>query len=242
MSITMTRTRSDQQSSGDPLRFLGNRHARRPVVAVASVVLITICIAIFTSIYVHAGDRVPVLALAHDVPQGQVLTKADLVVVSISLSGSLAPVSAADLGLVVGRTAIVSLFRGTLLSRSELNAQRGLAKGRAIVGVATKAGQLPAGGVANGDTVNVILTGSPATLEGGVSVGPAPSSASATGSQVEIGAVLAQGATVTGVALPQSSSPDTIVVSVLIPSSLAPLVASASAAGQAALVLVGSSS
>jgi SAF domain len=241
MSTTMTRTRSDKQQTDDPLRFLGNRHAQRPLVVVASAVLITTCVAIFTSIYLHAGDRVSVLALAHDVPQGQVVTKADLAVVGISLSGALTPVTADDVGLVVGRTAAVSLVRGTLLSRSELNVQKGLAKGKAIVGVATKAGQLPAGGVAIGDTVNVILTGSPATLEGGVSV-PTPSSASATGSQVEIGAVLAQGATVAGVALPQSSSPDTIVVSVLIPSSLAPLVASASAAGQAALVLVGSSS
>jgi hypothetical protein len=115
-------------------------------------------------------------------------------------------------------------------------------RGKDVVGVATKAGQLPAGGVAVGDTVDVILTGSPATLTGGADDGTVDTGSSAAPGQLEIGGVLAPNATVTGVAGPTDSSPDTIVISVLIPSAMAPLVASASAAGQAALVLVGPSS
>ncbi len=93
-----------------------------------------------------------------------------------------------------------------------------------------------------GDTVDVILTGSPATLTGGAITGPDATGSSTTPDQLELGGVLASNATVTGVAFSASSSPDTVVVSVLIPSAMAPLVASASAAGQAALVLVGSTS
>jgi SAF domain len=242
MATTLTRNRPNQQPTVEPLRFLGNTNRRRPVIAVASLVLITFCMTAFSSIYLHAGDRVSVLVLAHDVPQGQVLTQGDLSTVKISLAGRLDSVSAADVNQIVGRTASVPLLRGTLLGIGELSRHGGPAKGMAIVGVATKVGQLPAGGVADGDTVNVILTGSPATLAGGIPEVPTTGSASASGQQLEIGGVLAQDATVTGVAPPQSSSPDTIVVSVLISSSLAPLVASASAAGQAALVLVGPSS
>jgi hypothetical protein len=242
MSTTLTRPQSDRQSSVEALRFRGNSHRRRPVVAIASLALVTCCVAIFTSVYLHAGNRVAILAVARNVPQGHTITSGDLDVVRLSFSAGLSPVSADDAYRVIGRTAAVSLLRGTLISLTELTGHGGLQPGQAIVGVATKVGQLPAGGVTDGDTVDVILTGSPATLTGGASDGPASSSTSATGPELEIGGVLAPDATVTGVAPPASSSPDTTVVSVVIPSSMAPLVASASAAGQAALVLVGPSS
>jgi hypothetical protein len=244
MSMTMTRGRRDRHQPVDPPRFLGNVHRRRPVVAIASLVLVTFCVAIFTSMYLHAGNRVAVLALAHNVPQGHAITRKDLIAVRISLSAELSPIPAEDVGGIVGRMAVVPLLRGTLLSPSELTVRGGPAPGEAIVGVATKVGQLPAGGVGDGDTVDVILTGSPSTLTGEPSESAASTSTSGSGSDgpFQIGGVLARNATVTGVATPTSSSPDTIVVSVLIPASLAPLVASASAGGQAALALVGPSS
>jgi len=212
------------------------------MVAIGSIALVTVCIAIFTSVYLHVGDRVAVLALQHDVQQGHAISRGDLAVVRIAFSGGIAPIAATDVNEVVGRRAAVSLLRGTLLSASELVSHLGPERGKAVVGVATKAGQLPAGGVAVGDTVDVILTGSPATLTGGASSGSAAASSSAAAVPLEVGGVLASNATVTGVNGPTSSSPDTIVISVLIPTEMAPLVASASAAGQAALVLVGPSS
>lgn len=242
MSMTMTRARSDRHQPVDPPRFFGNVHRRRPVVAIASLVLVTFCVAIFTSIYLHAGNRVAVFALAHNVPQGHAITRGDLIVVQISFSAELSPIPAEDVGGIVGRKAAVSLLRGTLLSPSELTVRGAPAPGEAIVGVATKVGQLPAGGVADGDTVDVILTGSPSTLTGEPSEGAANTSPSGSGGPFQIGGVLARDATVTGVATPTSSNPDTIVVSVLISASLAPLVASASTGGQAALALVGPSS
>ena len=92
-------------------------------------------------------------------------------VVRIAFSTGMAPIAADKASLVVGRTAAVSLLRGTLLSTTELTSRRGPVHGQAVVGVATDAGQLPAGGVAVGDTVDVILTGSPSTLTGGASDG-----------------------------------------------------------------------
>ena len=241
MSTTLTRSRSDRPLAPDGLRFHGSRHRRRPTVAIASFVLMTSCVAIFTTVYLHAGNRVAVIAVAHDVQEGQALRANDLVVVSVSTSAHLSPIPARYLGRVIGRRTAVALRPGTLLSLNQLAGSTDPARGKAVVGVATKVGQLPAGGVATGDTVDVILTGSPATLGGGAPVGTAATNGSATG-QVEIGGVLAPGVKVTAVANPTASNPDTIVVSVSVPSELAPLVASASAAGQVALVLVGPSS
>jgi len=242
VSTTLTRTRSEQRQSVESLRFVGNGRRRQPLLALASLALVTLCVALFTSIYLHAGSRVSVLAVAHDVPRGQVITSGDLSVVRISSSPGLYPVPVDDARNVVGRTTAVPLLRGTLFSLGDLTRTGRVARGEAIVGVALKSGQLPAQGVADGDTVDVILTGSPTTLTGGASDGTLPTATSATGAQVEIGGILASDATVTGVAVPSASGADPTVVSVLIPSALAPLVASASAAGQAALVLVGSSS
>jgi len=208
--------------------------------ALASLALVTLCVALFTSIYLHAGSRESVLAVAHNVPRGHVITSGDLSVVRISSSPGLAPVSVDDVRNIVGRIAAVPLLRGTLFTVDDLTRTGGVARGEAIVGVALKAGQLPAQGVADGDTVDVILTGSPTTLTGGASDGTVPTPASGSVPQLEIGGVLASDATVTGLSVPSASSADPTVVSVEIPSALAPLVASASAAGQAALVLVGS--
>ena len=242
MSTTLTRTREDREAGVTTPRFVGNGYRRRPVVAVASLVLVTFCVAIFTSLYLHAGDKVAVLAVAHDVPQGHIIDRGDLEVVQIAFANGLTPIAVDEVDGVVGKRAAVSLVRGTLVSPGELASHGGPVRGKAVVGVATKAGQLPAGGVAIGDTVDVILTGSPATLTGGADNASADTSSSAGPGQLEIGGVLAPNAIVTGVAGPTDSSPDTIVISVLIPSSMAPLVATASAAGQAALALVGPSS
>jgi hypothetical protein len=242
VSKTLTRTRLDERVPESPLRFLGNGPRRRPVLAIGSFALVMCCMALFLSVYLQAGQRVAVLALAHDVPQGHTIDRADLTVVKIAYSKSLAPVPASEVDRVVGRKAFVPLLSGTLLTANELGRHRGPSQGLAVVGVATKAGQLPAGGVAVGDSVDVILTGSPATLTGGATDGSSPTNSPAAAGPLEIGGVLAPNATVVGVADPNASSPDTIVISVVIPTSMAPLVASASAAGQAALVLVGASS
>jgi hypothetical protein len=238
VSTTLTRSRSDRQQAIEAPRFLGNGHQRRPLVAVASLALVTCCIAVFTSVYLHAGNKASVLAVAHDLPLGHVITQSDLAVVRVSFSPGLTPIPAAEAGQVIGRETAASLFRGTLLSAAELTAHGSPARGKAIVGIATKAGQLPAEGVSVGDTVDVILTGSAATLTGGASEGSVAASSSTAGQAVQIGGVLAPNAIVTGVATSGESSADTVVVSVLIPASLAPLVASASAAGQTALALV----
>jgi hypothetical protein len=241
MSTTLTRSRSNGRPTPEVPRFRGTGHRRRPTVAIASFALVASCVAIFTTIYAHAGNRVEVLAVVHTVPQGQAVTARDLVVVSISISSRLSPVPARYLGRVVGRRTLVSLLPGSLLNLKELATSNDPEQGKAVVGVATKVGQLPAGGVATGDTVDVVLTGSPTTLGGGAPAGIAAPNGLATG-QLEIGGVLARSAKVTAVAHPTSSNSDTIVVSVSVPSELAPIVASASAAGQVALVLVGPSS
>ncbi|MHB8328478.1 MAG: SAF domain-containing protein [Acidimicrobiales bacterium] len=198
--------------------------------------------ALFVSAYLKAGHQVSVLAVARAVPEGAVLHTTDLAVARISASRGILPIPVADAAAVVGRRAAVSLVPGGLLTLGDLSDAPTLPEGEAIVGVAAKSSQLPASGVVPGETVDVVLTGlpgSPAVIVGG-SASSTPSSSGSVQSLLPTlaGTVLAPDVTVAGVGLQTSTNTDTTNVSLLVPLALAPVVASASAAGQVALVVV----
>lgn len=230
MTSAMTRDRAGSvQPSATTLRLAPARSRRRPRLLAGSLVLLTACTGLFTSAYLRAGHQLEVLAVARAVPLGADLTADDLRVVRISIAGGLDPVPASAAASVIGHPASVPLVPGTLLTRSEMSSSPRIAPDDAIVGVALKAGQLPAGGVSPGEQVDVVLTGSPGSPDSS-----APSSSlSAT--------VLASNILVTAVGTaPPSSGTDITVVSLLAPRAEAGVIADASASGQVALVIVGS--
>lgn len=246
MSTTLTRP---DVASGRPLSALRLdpvAHRRRPALAVGSLALVVACIAVFASVYLKAGSQVAVLAVDRSVPQGQVLTAADLTVAHISSDSGISTVPVADASEAIGRRAAEPLEPGTLLTQSELVTTFSPPAGQSIVGVSVKEGQLPASGVAPGETVDVILTGTPGDPDS------APASPDATGDLQAAGATATTGGQPTGAGTvlvsdatvleafpsPASSGSDAIDVSLLTASTLAPLVASASAADQVALVVV----
>ena len=227
------------------LRFHAGRAPRRPLLAIGSLVLVVVSAAGFASLYAHAGGRVAVVAVARGVPAGTTIEARDLTIVQVTLTPSLHAVGARSLPRIIGQQALYPLFAGTLLVPSEVVREPGPAPGDAVVGVATKPGQLPAMGVKPGQTVAVIMT----TQPGETITGLGSSQSSTSGLNVgatAAGAVLAPQAMVLDVlSQPASStgaSDGTIIVSVVVPASLAPAIASASAAGQVALVLVDSGS
>jgi hypothetical protein len=246
MSTTLTRPEVAAGQRVSPLRLDPVAHRRRPALAVGSLALVVACVAVFASVYLKAGSQEAVLAVNQSVPQGHVLTAADLTVVHISTNAGISTVPVAEDSEVVGRRAAEPLEPGTLLTQTELVTSFSPPAGDAIVGVAVKEGQLPASGVVPGETVDVILTGTPGDPDS------APASPDATGDLQDEGASSTTGIEPTGagtvlvsdarvleaIASPASSGSDSIDVSLLTASTLAPLVASASAADQVALVVV----
>lgn len=225
---------------------------RRTGVLAGSVVVVTACGALFASAYLKASHQVPVLAVARAVPQGSPVEPRDLAVVHISSSGRLLPVPSTDASRVVGRRAAVALVPGSLLTMGDISGAGSVPRGLAVVGVAVKPSQIPAEGVVSGEAVDVVLTGIPgAPAFAPVAVTPADASAAqptgtgAVGSDAAgapaptfAGTVLAPGALVTHSGAATTSNNGTSDVSLLVPVSVAPVVASASAAGQVALVAV----
>lgn len=238
--------RTDRERAGlPPLRFRAVRPARRPLLAIGSLVLVVVSAAGFASLYAHAGGRVSVVAVARAVPAGATIEVRDLTTVQVTLAPSLHAVGARSLPRIIGQRAVYPLITGTLLVPSDVARGPGLAPGDAVVGVATKPGQLPAMGVKSGDTVAVILTTQPGEAITGLSSSQSGTSDLNVGATAE-GTVLAPQATVRDVLAESTSatgtSDGTTIVSVVVPASLAPAIASASASGQAALVLVDSGS
>jgi hypothetical protein len=111
-----------------------------------------------TSLYLQAGDRVPVLALAADVPVGQKITDADLTQANIAVDAALDPVPASRRAEIVGKTAAVDLRRGGLLTESSVSDRPVLTEGKQVVGIATKPGQMPGQRPVPGDRVLIVAT------------------------------------------------------------------------------------
>ncbi len=240
MVTTLTRSQPAIRPDKDGLRLEPRSIRRRPILALSSALLVAVCVATFTSLYLRAGHEVSVLAIARPVSQGQILTDQDLSVVRISMSSGVTAVSANSAATVVGRRVSVPLEPGALLVPADVTTAPSLPAGYAIVGVVLKSGQLPASGVVPGEAVDVVMTGAPGTPYSGSSgSGDQSSGQSEPGGVSGPGTILAPEVSVTDVAVsPASSGSDTVVVSLEVPRTLAPVIASASAAGQAALVVV----
>lgn len=99
----------------------------------------------FAILYVSAGDRVEVLALAHNVDQYTELTEGDFRTVRISTEPGMNTVKATDRDEVIGRKAAVPLLEGSLLSESALlpEGQQIGDSSKALIGIRLGAGTYP---------------------------------------------------------------------------------------------------
>lgn len=193
---------------------------RKPGYTALGVLLIVGLAALGGYLYSTAGQKIPVVVVVQQVPAGHVVTAADLSTVDVA--GGVVAVAGSNLPSVLGQTATVDLLPNMLLQRSMVTDAPLLAVDEAQVGVALRAGQLPADGVLPGDTVQVLqLPGKDVTGSG--------AAATAT--------VLVPQAKVFS-ARPDPSVAGAWVVTVTVPTTAAAAVATASGLGAVALVMV----
>ncbi|MCX4515942.1 SAF domain-containing protein [Streptomyces sp. NBC_01619] len=195
------------------------KRERRWSVAALCVVLAVLCALGAAAAVTSASDRVQVLAIARDVPAGQALTDADLIVAEVSADAALTPVPAAQKASMLGKRPAVDLRKGGLLTTSQLAAGTGLGDDKQQVGVQVKRGQAPAGTLAPGDKVLAVTT--PAQGE------------QATGKDAEAPPSTIAAVVVT-VSRPDASG--TVVVNLAVATTDGPLLATRAAQGRIALV------
>jgi hypothetical protein len=215
------RTRTTQSANGaGPLRLGPAPRQRNVPWMVTGVLLVVGGALLFAVIATRLAHRQPVIALARAVPAGQVITAGDLKVVHLSVDAELRGISAGDVDDVLGRPAATDLAAATLLTRDDVGVGTGLSRGKAVVGLGLKPGQLPSQDLGPGARVVVLDTGESA---GGGTSEPR---------------VLAAGRVTSVHVVDSGAGAGTVAVSVVVAEAGAPAVAAANAAGRAALGLV----
>jgi len=218
---------------------------RRPVLVLGSALVVVASSAVVAVSFQHAGRTTPVLAASEALSAGALVEPSDLRVVDVHVPGGVPVVPASGASSLVGRQASTAVPAGSLLAPSDVAGAYAPSRGYAVVGVAVTASQMPAGGVAAGEEIDVVVT----TPAGSQVAASAPASnGSPVGTDLPMGAVSAEqpgsvvvgGVPVLSVATPAPASSATgdVVVSVLVPVLDAPTVADLSAAGDLAVVIV----
>ena len=168
------------------------------------------------------GQRTETLfTLARTVQRGETITARDLTTITVTPGQRIDGYAPAQAASLIGRVAAITLPAGSLVTRSAIARQLPIGEGRAVVGVAVKASQMPATGLSAGDRVVITpIAGQEGTVE---STRAAP---------VDVAATVAAAPTtdpVTGL----------VVVDVTVPVAEASDVAGRAAAGQVAVYLIG---
>ena len=134
----------------------GRRRRRVPYLALGGL-LVVVCVLGFAAATVRLGQRMAVLAVAQPVAAGQRIEAADLTQVSAADDPSLGLIPVAQASAVVGRTAVVPLLPGTLLTRRLVGDSAFPPPGQVVASLALKPGQYPQG-LAAGAHVAVFLS------------------------------------------------------------------------------------
>ena len=202
------------------------RRRRLPLTVVAVLVAAGSAL-VFALLWLNAGDRRAVLAVAGPVAAGQVIEASDIGVVRVSVDPQLAPLPASARAEVIGQTAAVDLVAGTLLTDAQVGGESLLPAGQAVVGLALDGGQVPTPRLRTGDRVRVVAT----TV-------PQASVQDSTAGDGALGRVIAEGE-VFGIE-PLVDGAAGVLVSLVVDEDVAPEIAGAAAADRASLVLVAS--
>ena len=150
--------RADRGSRTAPSVFTATRRRRRPARLVAGVAVVALGALGAAYVTQVVSGAVPVVAVARDVPAGEVLERDDLSVARVSADPAVRPVPAGQLQSLVGQRAAVSLVAGSLLTAGAVTDQVLPTSGRSLVGVALTSSQLPAVPLQPGDRVRIVDT------------------------------------------------------------------------------------
>lgn len=212
--------------AGAPPRLPVPTRDRRPALAALAVLLILGGGLVSGLLVFRSGERADYLVVRAEVLPGHRITAADLGIARIAGTGAKA-IPQAEHDAVVGSYATVRLFPGTLLTRDMLEPEPSVPSGSAVVGVSLDPSQAPADGVRAGDVVMVLLVPDRGSGEN-------PSQLVAAARVVGGGSTGADA----GTGLVGSPGSTGISLSLLVPANRAAAIATASAQGRAAVVLL----
>lgn len=147
--------RSNQRVRAENTRLPSPPRQRRPALAALAVLLIVGGAAIAALLAMRVDERTPVLQAARDIPAGHQITSEDLTTVQVASElDNLIP--EADKDDLIGMYTQVRISQEQLFDVSLVADQGGLQEGQVAVGAVLGAGFLPAGGLQQGDVVDLV--------------------------------------------------------------------------------------
>ncbi len=196
--------------------------------AVAGAMAVAVGAMVALALYVSVDRRQTVLAVQRTVAPGAVIAAEDLMQVRVSPAAGITPIPVSRSATVVGKTAAVALVPGTLVVAGQLGSPATLQAGQALVGLALKPGQAPAG-LKAGTRVEVIDT----TRTASATDQPKPIvlTSAAVVAPVDNGDKTAANGT-------KTAANGTTLVSLTLPAADAPAVAAAAMDGRVSLVVL----
>jgi len=231
MATTQPPTKAPSTSrlgrSPEGFRIAPAARQTRPMLGVVAVLLILVGGASGALLYLRAGSRTEVVAVARLIPPGHRITEADLRSVRVSPDTGLAMIPASRAGQIAGKVAATTLLPGTLLSPQALAPAVTPSAGEAIVGLDLAGAQLPLPADQLSPGVQVQLVRTP----------PRDGSEPTAGPDVQDSdTILVDRASVYGVE--PAASGDSVHVAVVVDRALAPAVLRLAAAGQVGVAVV----
>src|SRR5918996_347780 len=134
----------------------GGRQRRWSLALLAVLVTVGSALA-FVVLWMNAGGREPVLVLNNDVAAGQVIQDADLGVARVAADPGVELLASSARDQVVGKAARADLLAGTPLAAAAVGESEGLDAGMAVIAVPVPSEELPAG-LERGDRVVLLQT------------------------------------------------------------------------------------
>ncbi|MFD8882092.1 flagella basal body P-ring formation protein FlgA [Streptomyces erythrochromogenes] len=150
-----------EQGTGQTLLSITNeapRRRRRPVVVGAGLSLAAVGALVSVWLVNEAGDKVAVVATRHAIAAGESIKASDLVAAEISHDSALSSVPASRSSDIVGKQAASDLPAGVLVTEDSVSAGSSVTKGKSVIGILAKPGQLPVQKLRTGDSVTIVHT------------------------------------------------------------------------------------
>lgn len=143
MATTLPRRPAPPIDRGAHTVVPGGGRQRRWSLALVAVLLTLGSALAFVVLWMNAGDRKPVLAMANDVPAGEVIQENDLKVVRVSAEGGVSLVASSASDQVVGQPATTNLLAGSLLVAEAVGSDDGLDSNTSVIAVPVPEARLP---------------------------------------------------------------------------------------------------
>lgn len=222
------RGEGDQGSAASsPARVAGPPKARRRWGLFAAAVLV-VCVGVLGSVWLYSSTSAShqVVAARETIQRGTVLTREDLMTVSIGGDVALQPIPASQMSSLVGKRAALDVAAGSLLTTEAVTAQEVPGDGYSLVGVGVPSATMPGVELVAGDRVRIVVT--PRQGQGQLVDGSA--GAPVTTSAVVVGVQ-------TDVADASAAAGSTTVLTVQVPTADAASLAALASTGDVAVVL-----